>query len=48
MINRSIKIAVMAREAHDNHPIARAHCTVNTSGQVIELHQEPLQSLDPL
>jgi hypothetical protein len=39
---------LMARDAHDNHPIARALCTVNTWGQVIELHQEPLQSVDTL
>jgi hypothetical protein len=38
----------MARDAHDHHPIARALCTVSTSGQVIDLHQEPLDSFDPL
>jgi hypothetical protein len=37
---------LMARDANDNHPIARALCTVNTSGQVIDLHPEPLQSVD--
>jgi len=38
----STALTLMARDAHDNHPIARAECTVNRSGQVIDLHQEPL------
>ena len=33
---------LMARDAQDNHPIARVLCTVNTSGQVIDLLQQPL------
>ena len=41
-------LTLMARDAHDHHPIARALCTVSTSGQVIDLHQEPLDSFDPL
>ena len=44
----STEWTLMARDAHDNHPIARALCTVNSSGQVIDLHQEPLHSLDML
>ena len=31
-----------ARDAHDNHPIARVLCTVNTAGHVIDLQQQPL------
>ena len=31
-----------ARDAKDNHPIARVVCTVNTWGQVIDLQQEPV------
>jgi hypothetical protein len=34
-----------ARDANDNHWIARVHCTVNTAGQVIDLRQEPAQGL---
>lgn len=44
----STEWTLMARDAHDNHPIARALCTVNTSGEVIDLHYQPLHSLDPL
>jgi hypothetical protein len=33
---------LMARDAQDNHPIARVLCTVNTLGQVIDLQQQPL------
>ena len=31
-----------ARDAKDNHTIARAACTVDASGKVIDLHPEPL------
>ena len=31
-----------ARDANDNHPIARVLCTVNSWGQVIDLQQEPV------
>jgi hypothetical protein len=31
-----------ARDAQDNHPIARVTCTVNTWGLVIDLQHEPL------
>jgi hypothetical protein len=41
----SSELTLTARDAHDNHAIARAVCTVNTSGQVIALHQEPLEGL---
>jgi hypothetical protein len=44
----STEWTLMARDAHDNHPIARAVCTVNPSGQVIDLHQEPLHGIDIL
>jgi hypothetical protein len=29
-----------ARDAQDKHPIARVTCTVNSSGQVVDLHDE--------
>jgi hypothetical protein len=38
----SSELTLTARDANDNHPIARVLCTVNTWGQVIDLHQEPL------
>jgi hypothetical protein len=44
----STEWTLMARDAHDNHAIARALCTVNSSGQVIELHQQSLHTVDPL
>ncbi|MFI4868561.1 MAG: hypothetical protein ACHQDD_04320 [Steroidobacterales bacterium] len=44
----SMEWTLTARDAHDHHPIARAICTVNPSGQVIDLHQQPLRSLDLL
>jgi len=46
IVQGTTALTLMARDAHDHHPIARALCTVNTSGQVIDLHQEPLDSLD--
>ena len=48
VVQNTMALTLMARDAHDHHPIARALCTVNPSGQVIDLHQEPLESLDPL
>ena len=39
----SLRNAPAARDAHDHHAIARALCTVNASGQVIDLHQAPLE-----
>ena len=44
----STELILTARDAQDNHPIARVLCTVNTWGQVIDLHQEPLQGADSL
>ncbi len=44
----SNEVTLMARDAHDNHPIARALCTVNPHGEVIDLHQVPLHSRDLL
>ena len=37
------QLTLTARDAHDHHAIARALCTVNASGQVIDLHQAPLE-----
>jgi hypothetical protein len=44
----SNELMLTARDAQDNHPIARALCTVNPWGQVIDLHQEPLRAADSL
>ena len=41
-------LMLTARDAKDNHPIARALCTVDTWGQVIDLHQQPLHGADSL
>jgi hypothetical protein len=41
-------LTMLARDAQDNHTIARAQCKVNTAGEVIELHREPVRALDPL
>jgi hypothetical protein len=48
IVGDSSELMLTARDAQDNHPIARALCTVNTWGQVIDLHQEPLQGADSL
>ena len=44
----STALMLMARDAQDNHPIARALCTFDSWGKVINLHQEPLQGADSL
>ena len=38
----SNELTLTARDAQDNHPIARVTCTVNSWGQVIDLQHEPL------
>jgi len=38
----SSALRLTARDANDHHRIARVLCTVDTAGQVIDLHQEPL------
>jgi hypothetical protein len=40
------ELTLTARDANDHHRIARVLCTVDNSGQVIDLHQEPLAALD--
>lgn len=41
-------LTLLARDAQDNHAIARAQCKVNSAGEVIELQRESLHTLDPL
>jgi hypothetical protein len=36
------ELTLTARDANDHHTIARVLCTVDTSGQVISLHRQPL------
>jgi hypothetical protein len=40
------ELALTARDAHTNHTLARAVCTVNSQGAVIELQAAPLFSAD--
>jgi hypothetical protein len=41
-------LTMLARDAQDNHTVARAQCKVNSAGEVIELQREPLRSANPL
>jgi ribonuclease PH len=38
------EMTLTARDAHDHHAVARAVCTVNLQGDVLELHSEPLSA----
>jgi hypothetical protein len=40
------ELALTARDAHTNHALARAVCTVNAQGAVIELQTAPLLGVD--
>jgi hypothetical protein len=40
------EIALTARDAHNNHRVGRAVCTVDSQGAVIELQASPLFSAD--
>ena len=35
-------LTLTARDAHDNHPVARAVCTVNSQGTVVDLRAAPV------
>jgi hypothetical protein len=37
-------LAMLARDAHDHHTVARAECKVNSAGEVIELRRESPQA----
>jgi hypothetical protein len=41
-------MVLTARDAHDNHAVARAVCTVNSQGEVVELRAAPLFGADTL
>jgi hypothetical protein len=42
------EMVLTARDAHDNHAVARAVCTVNSQGEVVELRAAPLFGADTL
>jgi len=46
--NAATALTMLARDAQDNHTVARAQCKVNSAGEVIELQREPLRSANPL
>jgi hypothetical protein len=41
------EMTLTAHDAHDHHAVARAVCTVNSQGEVIELHPAPLFTIEP-
>jgi hypothetical protein len=41
-------LTMLARDAQDNHTVARAQCKVNSAGEVIELQRESPRTVDPL
>ncbi len=41
-------LTMLARDAQDNHTVARAQCKVNSAGEVIALQRESLRSVGPL
>lgn len=41
------EMTLTARDAHDKHAVARAVCTVNSHGEVTELHPAPLFTMEP-
>ena len=40
------ELTLTAHDAHDNHAVARAVCTVNAQGEVVDLHSTPLFGFD--
>jgi hypothetical protein len=46
--NTATALTMLARDAQDNHTVARAQCKVNNAGEVIDLQREPLSTVDPL
>lgn len=46
MSGESSELTLTARDANDHHRIASVQCTVDTSGHVIDLHQDPLAAFD--
>jgi hypothetical protein len=41
------ELMLTAHDAHDNHEVARAVCTVNSQGEVISLRPQPLSGMEP-
>jgi hypothetical protein len=46
-LSSTSEMTLTARDAHDNHALARAVCTVNSQGEVLELRAEPLSAYEP-
>jgi hypothetical protein len=46
-LSSTSELTLTARDAHDNHALARAICTVNSQGDVLELRAEPLSAYEP-
>jgi hypothetical protein len=46
-LSGSSELTLTARDAHDNHAVARAVCTVSSQGDVLELRAEPLSAYEP-
>jgi len=42
------EMTLTARDAHDNHAVARAVCTVNSQNEVVELRAAPLNEYNAL
>jgi hypothetical protein len=42
VLSSSSQVTLTARDAHDNHAVARAVCTVNSQGDVLGLRSDPL------
>jgi hypothetical protein len=40
-LSGSSELELTARDAHDNHAVARAVCTVNSQGEVVDLRAAP-------
>jgi hypothetical protein len=41
-LSGGVEMTLTARDAHDNHAVARSVCAVNSSGEVVELRPAPL------
>jgi hypothetical protein len=47
VLSGASQLTLTARDAHNNHAVARAVCTVNSQGDVLELRAESLFAYDP-
>lgn len=42
LVSATSELTLTARDAHDNHAVARAVCTADAQGQVVDVREEPL------